>query len=380
MKQKREKLIEARKRKGLSQDAVAGLLGVTRRTYCQWELGNAEPYAYNIGQICDFFGVKDLSELDLAPSEPALVDIELPTTEKLWADDLLTIYEKGISACRDLFFNSSVRPVEAILPLYINQTTLLVREASALRQPAAILASHALRLASELATDREDFGTAEQAGKEAFFYARLAEDANLQVAALIILANLAFHRRLSTAALAAYQQAVSLLSEQVTPLLQGRTYAGLAEIHAMRGELNESMRAMGKAYEVYPLKPEEDPAYPYVRASRYALYVFGDAQSRLFLGQPKEADKALVAMRQETKDPEFEPITRLDMLFYESDIQVQSGDLESSQSVLTEAALLAKQLGSKLYFNKLAVTYHDLRLKLPREPRVLEMEDVFQPW
>jgi hypothetical protein len=108
--------------------------------------------------------------------------------------------------------------------------------------------------------------------------------------------------------------------------------------------------------------------------------VFGDAQSRLFLGQPKEADKALVAMRQETKDPEFEPITRLDMLFYQSDIQIQQGDLESSKSVLTEAALLAKELGSKLYFNKLSVTYHDLRLKLPREPRVLEMEEVFQPW
>ena len=377
---RRERLIAARKRKGLSQGRVAGLLGVTRQTYCQWELGNAEPYAYNMGQICEFFNVKDLAELDLAPAQPILQDITLPSVEKLWADDLLTIYDRGIAACRDLFFSGSPRPAEAILPLYCNQTALLVREVSALRQPAARLASHALRLASELATDREDFGTAERAGKEAFFYARLAEDANLQVAALIILANLSFHRKLSTAALSAYQQAVSLLDDTVTPLLKGRTYAGLAEIHAMRGDLQNAMQAMGMAYAVYPQTPEDDPAYPYVRASRYALYVFGDAQSRLFLGQPKEADKALIAMQKETHDPEFEPITRLDMLYYQSGIQVQQDDLESSKAVLTEAALLAKDLGSKLYFNKLAVTYHDLRLRRPREPHVLEMEEVFQPW
>jgi transcriptional regulator with XRE-family HTH domain len=378
---RREKLIAARKRKGLSQEVVAGLLGVTRNTYSQWELGNAEPYPYNIGQICKFFGVKDLAELDLVASQQtALSDVELPSTTTLWADDLLTIYDRGIAACRDLFFSGSPLPVEAILPLYCNQTTLLTKESSSLRQPAAKLASYALRLASELATDREDFGSAEQAGKEAFFYARLAEDANLQVAALIILANLAFHRKLSTAALATYQQAVSLLSDKVTPLLQGRTYAGLAEIYAMRGQLQDAMRAMGLAYELYPQKPEEDPAYPYIRASRYALYVFGDVQLRLFLGQPKEAEHALIAMQKETNDPQFEPITKLDMLYYQADVQVLQGDLESSNAVLTEAALLAKELGSKLYFNKLAVTYHNLQLQSPREPRVLAMEEVFQPW
>ena len=68
-----------------------------------------------------------------------------------------------------------------------------------------------------------------------------------------------------------------------------------------------------------PLKPEDDPAYPYLRASRYSLYVFGDAQSRLFLGQPKEADKALIAMQKETNDPQIEPITKLDMLYYQAD-------------------------------------------------------------
>jgi transcriptional regulator with XRE-family HTH domain len=305
---------------------------------------------------------------------------DLPPFATLWADDLLTIYARGIAACQDLYFSGSPHQVEAILPLYCNQAASLARQPSPLQQSAAKLASQTQQLACELATDREDFGTALQAGQQAFLYAQLAGDSNLQVAALIGLANLGFHRKLSAAALQAYMHAVSLLDESVTPLLKGRTYAGIAEVYAMRGQLQEAMRTMGLAYEHFPLKPEDDPAYPYLRASRYALFVFGDAQSRLFLHQPREADKALIAMQKETNDPQIEPITKLDMLYYQADVQLQQGDLETSGTILTEAATLAKDLGSRLYFNKLVASYQELQIQWAREPLVIALEEVFQPW
>jgi tetratricopeptide (TPR) repeat protein len=297
-----------------------------------------------------------------------------------WVDDLLAIYARGIAACQDLYFSGSPHQVEAILPLYSNQTALLARQPSPLQQAAARLASQAQQLACELLTDREDFGAAEHAGRQAFLYGQLSGDVNLQVASLIGLANLGFHRKLSIVALRAYEYAVSLLSEHVTPLLKGRTYAGIAEVYAMLGQFQEAMSAMGLAYEHYPLRPEDDPAYPYLRASRYSLYVFGDAQSRLFLGQPKEANKALIAVERETTDLQTEPVTKLDMLYYQADIQVQQGELEASGAILTEAAKLAKDLGSRLYFNKLATSYHDLRTRWPRESLVVALEEVFQPW
>ncbi|MBV9707219.1 MAG: helix-turn-helix domain-containing protein [Chloroflexi bacterium] len=299
---------------------------------------------------------------------------------RLWADDLLAIYARGIAACQDLYFSGRPHEVEALLPLYCDQTALLARQPSPLQPPAASLASQAQQLACELATDREDFGLAQRAGQQAFAYAQLAADSNLQVASLIGLANLGWHRKLSTAALQAYKQAVSLLNENVTPLLKGRTYAGMAEVYAMRGQLQEAMRAMGLAYEHYPLKPEDDPAYPYLRASRYSLYVFGDAQTRLFLGQPKEADKALVAMQKETNDLQIEPITKVDMLYYQAEVQIQQGEIEPSSVLLTEAATLAKDLGSRLYFDKLAANYQRLQTQWPREPLLVALEDVFQPW
>lgn len=370
----RKNLIDARRRAKLSQTELAEKIKVSRETVSQWERGIADPQPAHVRALCDLFEVDDTEYLLKIENQ------DISQISSLWPDDLLSIYSQGIMACQDLYFGGSPHHVRRILPLYCRQTAQLAEQTSPLQQSAAQLASQTQQLTCELATDREDFGAAQQAGKQALSYAELAGNTNLQVASLISLANIGFHRKLSTAALTHYQQAISLLNNRVTPLLKGRTYAGLAEVHAMRGEFEQTMWAMGMAYEHYPMKPEDDPAYQYLRASRYSLYVFGDAQSRLFLHQPREADKALVAMQKETSDPEIEPITRLDMLYYQADVRIQQRELESSSAILTEAATLAKNLGSQLYFNKLALSYHQLRTQWPRESVITTLDEVFHPW
>lgn len=377
----RSRLAHLRAQKHWTLEEASERIGVSVNTLSRWEHGIQTPHGYNLQRLCDAYGV---SEAEIS-GRPALLEevsalVGLPPLKKLWVDDLLTIYARGIAACYRLYFEGSPHQVEDILPLYRDHTTILAQQSSPLQHSAARLASQAQQLTCELATDREDFRLAQQAGQRALEFARLADDMNLQVTALISLANIGFHRKLSAAALYSYKQAISLLNERVTPLLKGRTYAGLAEVYAMRQDLEGCMRAMGLAYEHYPLKPEDDPAYPYLRASRYSLYVFGDVQSRLFLGQPEEANKALIAMQQETNDPQIEPITRLDMLYYQADVQLQQGELESGSAILTEAALLAKDLGSRLYFNKLAMSYHQLQTRWSKEAAVIALEDVFQPW
>ena len=378
----RSRLAQLRAQKHWTLEEASERIGVSVNTLSRWEHGIQNPHGYNLQRLCDAYGISESEAL----GRPILLETSsglvggLSSLRELWADDLLTIYARGIAACYSLYFEGSPHQVEDILPLYRDQTTILARQPSPLQHTAVTLASQAQQLTCELATDREDFRAAQQAGLQALEFAQLAGDVNLQVTALISLANIGFHRKLSSAALHSYKQAVSLLNDRVTPLIKGRTYAGLAEVYAMRKDLEGCMRAMGLAYEHYPLKPEEDPAYSYLRASRYSLYVFGDVQSRLFLGQPKEANKALVAMQQETNDPENEPITRLDMLYYQADVQIQQDELESSCNILAEAALLAKDLGSRLYFNKLAMSYHQLQTQWPKEAVIVALEDVFQPW
>ena len=49
------------------------------------------------------------------------------------------------------------------------------------------------------------------------------------------------------------------------------------------------------------------------------------------------------------------------MLYYQAEVQIQQKELESSSAILTEGAMLAKELRSRLYFNKLAGSYHQLQ-------------------
>lgn len=390
---KNEALRLARKRRGWSQRDLADFAGISLSTVERAERGEAirvdsiQRVCRCLGQSPDALGLLSLSEeeSDRSLTEDlhglmAPAGQELPPLTQLCAQDLLVAYQRGIRALQDLYFGGASSQVEALLPLYTTQITLLAQSPMLARAGVAALAAQAQLLTCELATDREDFGQAACAGKQALELAGQAGDPNLEVAAWVELANLHFHQKQSTAALLCYQRAVARVSPVVTPLLKGRTYAGLAEVYAMRQAKQEALRARGLAYESYPQRPEEDPAYGYQRSSRYALYVFGDAQTQLFLGQPAEAEQALRALEGETSDPEREPITRVDLLYYSAQVRLQQGQMEEAGCLLGEAAQLARQLGSRLYFNKLAEEYERLRKRWPHEHQVEALQELFQPW
>jgi hypothetical protein len=236
-------------------------------------------------------------------------------------------------------------------------------------------ASQAWQLTQEVAADSEDFGTAQHACQQAIMYAQLAGDANLQVAAYIRQANTHFHRRQSRLALGAYEQTKPLLT-QTSPLLQGRVYAGMAEIHGMRGEKQAALIAVGRAHEVYPQHPENDPAFDYTHATRYELYVFGEAQTYLFLDQPADAARALDYAQMHIVDP-HQPISQVDLLYYQAQAHAGQGELEAAKSTLLEGVRLARNLGSRLYFSKLAETSEALQRRWPHEAQVNALREAF---
>lgn len=52
-----EKIRELRKRSGLSQEALAECIDVSRQAVSKWELGSAVPTADKLVELADFFGV-----------------------------------------------------------------------------------------------------------------------------------------------------------------------------------------------------------------------------------------------------------------------------------------------------------------------------------
>ena len=53
-----KKMYELRKRKGMSQEELAGLLGVSRQTVSNWELGETSPNAAQLLQLSKIFNIK----------------------------------------------------------------------------------------------------------------------------------------------------------------------------------------------------------------------------------------------------------------------------------------------------------------------------------
>ncbi|WP_165422828.1 AfsR/SARP family transcriptional regulator [Ktedonosporobacter rubrisoli] len=289
---------------------------------------------------------------------------------------MLSEYAKGISACWDLYFEGKTQYVMSLLPVYRFHLALLAQLSSPIQKQACALASQVYQLLCEHAIDQENFDFAQETNQLALLYAQYAENTNLQVATLIRRANLFFHTLQLEKALQAYQQTLPLV-DGITPLLRGRVYAGFAEVCAMLQQRQEAFTYIGLAHEHYPLQPELDTAFNYTRITRYSLYVFGEGQARLSLNQPEEAYKNFSYVEKNLPDPLADPITRVDLAYYQARALALGGDLEASCAQVLIAATLAKKAGSKLYYNKIINTYQGIKAKWKHERPVIELEGYF---
>lgn len=71
MKTPRIRLQAARKARNWTQKRIADLIGVDRKTYNRWEMGETDPHPYGIERACQIFGLT-ASELDFHPDDPGI--------------------------------------------------------------------------------------------------------------------------------------------------------------------------------------------------------------------------------------------------------------------------------------------------------------------
>ncbi|GER84184.1 hypothetical protein KTAU_28200 [Thermogemmatispora aurantia] len=310
----------------------------------------------------------------LAGGMIAVPSSSIASIASLWSDELLALYRRAVEACQGLYNEGKFIYLEAILPLYIQQLSALAERTSPLQRESARLAASACELGCALATERTDFGTAIQYGKRALDFARQAQDASLSVVACIRLANVGWHQGQGTVAIRAYRRALTFVDEEkssISPALKGRIYAGLAEASALCGDRAGASQALDLAYQHYVA--ENGPR-------RYALYIFGDVQTRLLLGQIHEARSALEQAAREIPPETLTGIYRVDFLYYQAALAHAQGDLEAECTFLVNGIYQARSIESRLYFHKFANSYQALKLQWKHEKRVTSLEEHFQLW
>ena len=295
----------------------------------------------------------------------------------LRAEEILNLCATYIPLCWNLYFEGGLPEVQYILPAYLTQISSLIQKPSFYQKSAASLASKAYQLATCVEMHHHHLEPALNNARLAFQYGKLAEDLHLQVAALIQQGNVYFSFKQSDLELQSYQQAVNC-SVEISPLLRGRAYIGLAKAYAAFQQEKEALTYRDMAYESYPERPEKDSHFSYTYHTRFTL-TNHTGLVYLFLDRPTYLKQAQTILTQidEAVPKQLVP-RRVELWIRQAAVSLALNDLKKSCAYVETAAVGAKTLGSSFRYQEAFELYGQLRNRWGNESRVKALKKLFQ--
>ncbi|MCC8048527.1 MAG: helix-turn-helix domain-containing protein [Oscillospiraceae bacterium] len=129
------KILRLRKEKGLSQDALAELLGVSRQAISKWELGETMPDISNVIQLSQFFHVS----MDFLLNDEYRSDANIPSVNETEQNEksrpnkrahILTyvLFITGVVGLLSIFIFSGIVLVTVMQPLLETQSDVNIAE------------------------------------------------------------------------------------------------------------------------------------------------------------------------------------------------------------------------------------------------------------
>jgi transcriptional regulator with XRE-family HTH domain len=317
----------------------------------------------------DLFNAQSLERLTRAFAKPSKID-----------EQTLKHFGAITESCWHLMMGNELEIAEQTIWGYLPKLVVLAKQPSEHQQTSATIASQGYLLAASLAGHRNDLHARERYCEQALQFGNLAQDRNLQMAALKQLALTFEYNDRPGAVLQTYQKAIPYLNE-ISPLLRARMYAGLAGAHAqcgqkLGGQEDQALRALALAYESFPEKPEDDPGFLYADCDYYTI-VLWDGLVHLDLDQPKAARTAferIDGLQPKIKLPEK---VRIEFLNYQAETFSRLGKLDRACAYLEEAVSASLALGSERRYNESVEVYKEMRIVWRNEPRVRKLGAAF---
>ncbi len=272
-----------------------------------------------------------------------------------------------------LYYEGHHQEIRKVLPGHLLQLSPLVERSSRYQQRAANIASQAHQLAYQLAIQQQDFCTALMHTKQAFQYGVIAEDANSQTSALIRQGYVYYLANDPESMLDTYQRAFQY-REKVSPLVQGRTYIGLANAYAFLKQKQDALHFLGLAHDTFPEHPEQDPAYVYTHWSRFT-FATQEVITYLQLHQPADAWKAC---EKTARLGTLRTAHIAELLTRQAETSLALGEMDQCCSYVALATTSALELGSDLRHKEAHSVYQQMLLKWPQERQVKELAVHFQ--
>ncbi|MBV9689515.1 MAG: hypothetical protein JO202_07370 [Ktedonobacteraceae bacterium] len=297
---------------------------------------------------------------------------------RLPLEELLACCASGMVACWELrqYEPEGLVLIERLLPAYLSTLEKLARHSSPFQAEAACLAAQGYLLIAELVAHARRLEQMEAACVLARSYGQLAQNPNLEMAALIQLAvrfDLEGERRL-VEAFTTYQQASALPGfATASPLLQGYVYAALAGTGAFLHH-SEALSLLSQAKDVYPTEPEFDPSFAFILWGKGILSFW----EGLTLKRTRNYAKALTAF---SRFGSLTPVAglletlRAEHLVYAASVAVEQRELDTVCLYLDAAEEVAQHIQSKQRQVEVRDTFREVQLLWPREPKVKMLQE-----
>jgi len=262
-------------------------------------------------------------------------------------------FEHLIGDCWDLSNSNELETAECILSSFLPKILVLpAREGKA-----ASLASHGLRLQSILIHHHLPIPGKVQLCEQSVDYARLADDTNTLVTALLELAMAYKYNSQSDKWFKTLQEAL-YYNIQASPLVQSQVYLKSSVAFAYYKCKREAELYFQMALDVFPDHPELDPDYRLVDSSIYTLS--RDAgRAQLEMGQVSDAYSAFETYKQYPSSLRIPERLRLEIVNGQAKVAIQEHDLEKYAHYLEDGIVSAVALGSKKRFDEAYTTFRE---------------------
>ncbi len=305
-----------------------------------------------------------------------LADIPLKISS-LPIDETLASCAAGIVACWELRQHEpeGLAAMQKILASYLPALEQIAHQASPFQRTAANLAAQGYLLMGILANHYGKLEQMETTSHKARFYSQLAQDTNLEVAALVRLAIKFDFEDRDGKTLETYQEALALpCFSAVSPLLQGRVFIGLAGMYAYCQKPSTALSYLCQARDTFPTDPQSDPSYAFAMcdANSFALW---EGLTFQYMNRYEDATAAFFRFGSLTPVPGLLETHRAENLNYATSLAIEQHDLSAACSYLSAAEDIAWNIRHEHLQTEVRETLKSIRLIWPHEPAVKELQE-----
>ena len=292
------------------------------------------------------------------------------------AEELLPLYAAGLVALRTLAQENDLTPVEHVLADYLPVLEKLAHQSSPHQTTAAHLAGQGYLLKVLSADSHRKLDLMEAYSKIAREYGRLAQDPDLEVAALARLAVKFSYEGHDVKSLHIYQEAEALPGfARVSPLLQGRIYAGLAQKYATCQQENKALSVLGMARDIFPTNPQDDPSFHFAYSNKDTLPL---CEGHVYknTGQYAQAWETYTTLGQLQPVSGLLDRNRTEFIKCAASVALLQGELQTSFTYLKAAEDLAWTIKHEQRYAEVLDTYRLMKGLYPREQATRDMGEI----